>query len=115
MEDIDDRRTTRTESPIVGDRDSRAQSPVVPAIRTSRLSALELLMANRSDLNNLIGLYFRTVHCKSIHGVDLLVLQLTPSDFGFFSYVHEPSFFRLLNAGRAPQSLTAMMVVCTMQ
>ena len=69
-EDVDDRRTTRTESPIVGDRDSRAQSPVVPALRTSRLSSLELLMANRTDLNNIIGLYFRTVHCKSTcHGM----------------------------------------------
>jgi len=66
-EDVDDRRTTRTESPIVGDRDSRAQSPVVPALRTSRLSSLELLMANRTDLNNIIGLYFRTVHCESTH------------------------------------------------
>lgn len=64
MDDVDDRRTVRTESPIVGDRDSRAQSPVVQ-LRTSRLSALELLMANRADLNNIIGLYFRTVHCES--------------------------------------------------
>jgi hypothetical protein len=64
IEELDDRRTSRTESPVVGDRDSRAQSPVVPAVRTSRLSALELLMANRADLNNIIGLYFRTVHCE---------------------------------------------------
>lgn len=36
-------------------------------------------------------------------------------DFGFFSYIHEPSFFKLLSAGKAPRSLTAMMIVCTIQ
>jgi hypothetical protein len=62
-EEVDDHRTNRSESPVVGERDSPGYSPA-PVARTSRLSALELLMANRTDLNNLIGLYFRTVHCE---------------------------------------------------
>jgi hypothetical protein len=37
------------------------------------------------------------------------------SDYGFLTFIHEPSFLRLLEMGKAPRSLTAMMLACAMR
>jgi len=43
------------------------------------------------------------------------VKLLTMSDFGFFTFIHEPSFFRLLDRSKHPKHLTSMMVACTLR
>jgi hypothetical protein len=55
-------------------------------------------LANKAELRQLITLYFTTVHY-----------------YAYFTFIHEPSFFRLLEAGRAPRELTAVMVASTLR
>jgi hypothetical protein len=36
-------------------------------------------------------------------------------DYGFLTFIHEPSFYQLLDKGAAPRELTLMLVVCSLQ
>lgn len=36
-------------------------------------------------------------------------------DYGFLTFIHEPSFYQLLDKGAAPRDLTLMLVVCSLQ
>ncbi|ORX33395.1 hypothetical protein BD324DRAFT_639956 [Kockovaella imperatae] len=61
-------------------------------------SPFESLMANKAELHMLVRGYFGTVH-----------------QFGFLAFIHEPSFFRLLERGKAPMNLTKLMVALALR
>jgi hypothetical protein len=37
------------------------------------------------------------------------------TDYGFLTFIHEPSFYQLLDKGAAPRELTLMLAVCSLQ
>ncbi|GFZ44647.1 hypothetical protein JCM24511_02371 [Saitozyma sp. JCM 24511] len=55
-------------------------------------------MMEKAELNQLVSLYFNTVH-----------------HYGVLGFIHPPSFYRLLEAGKAPRELTAVMIACTLR
>lgn len=95
------------------------RSDITPAFALR--STLDALLNNKAELQQLVRTYFGTVHCEwpnhdqSERYRDELRLKHVISDYGFLTFVHEPSFMRLLDQGKAPRQLTAMMVACTLR
>ncbi|RSH89696.1 hypothetical protein EHS25_002247 [Saitozyma podzolica] len=69
--------------------------PEAPTLSTP--SSWDAILGNRSELLLHVQSYFSTVHY-----------------YGFLTFIHEPSFYQLLDKGAAPRELTLMLVVCSL-
>jgi hypothetical protein len=62
------------------------------------------------ELGKLIELYFESVHRTYTTSLHFVICRLTIKDFGFFAFIHQLHFNRLLAEGKAPRELTLMMI-----
>lgn len=71
------------------------------------------------ELEDLVQLYFSSVHREYLHAVVSHIrkqkLTVQPSDFGYFAFIHQLHFNRLLAKGKAPRELTLMMIASAMR
>lgn len=66
-------------------------------------------LVDRYEMTELVDLYFETVHREP--GVQAQLME----DYGFLTFLQQPSYYRLLQSGRTPRLLTAMMLACTIR
>lgn len=71
------------------------------------------------ELEDLVRLYFTTVHSMYYAGTFNPEYDQSsdadPIDFGYFSFVHQLRFGRLVAKGKAPRELTLIMIASAMR
>ena len=86
------------------------------------MSKLEALMGDRIQLLGLMRSFFGTVHrrCqfrlpRRYSTINPFRLTNPPVEYGFLTFIHEPSFLRLLEKNKAPSNLTRLMAALSLR
>jgi hypothetical protein len=86
----------------------------------------QVQLPSHSEVHNLLQKYFATVHCTSRPPRDFPLTRAKGSvyvladtapwqDYGFFTFIHQIRFNRLLDAGKAPKDLLLIMMANAMR
>ena len=89
-----------------GARSRKVPKPNIPSF--------DEMAGNKVHLHMLVQTFFGTVHREwflPIRGSELT----HDVEYGFLTFVHEPSFFKLLDRGKAPLLLTKIIVACALR
>lgn len=91
---------------------SRDETPgLLFSSETNDLDATPLShLPTGGKLEKLIDLFFESVYRKYATFLCFMLRRLTVIDFGFFAFIHQLQFNRLLAEGKAPRELILMMI-----